>query len=111
MNQELYTRDPRWKHIRNEIILRDNGWDLGVPGHEITPRRINGKLKTMIYIHHIIPLTEKDFLENSYAIFDPENLISASYETHLAIHYGRLANDPYKIVERSPNDTCPWKKG
>lgn len=99
LNQVLY-KSPEWKSFRQRIILRDQGFDLGCPDH-----LING----VVYIHHINPIDVKDILHRSECIFDPENVISVSYDTHQAIHYGdeRLLHLDY--IPRQPNDTCPWR--
>lgn len=99
LNQILYNT-PEWKRFRRDIILRDNGCDLGCEDYEIY-----GK----IMIHHINPITVDDILCRDPSIFDPENVISCSMITHNAIHYGSedlLMKGP---IERRPNDTCPWK--
>lgn len=101
LNQQLY-RSKEWKRLRDQIIIRDNGCDLGVPGHEIS-----GK----IYIHHLNPLSPEDITESTEKLFDPDNLVCVSAETHNAIHYGdESILEKNKIVERSPGDTCPWKR-
>ena len=101
LNQNFY-RSPEWRKIRREIILRDNGYELGLEPYEI---------KGPIYIHHINPITVEDLLDRSLGVFDPENLICVSFAMHQAIHYGddKLL-DIYKNVGRSPNDMCPWKR-
>lgn len=99
LNQLLYT-SAKWKKVRNEIIIRDNGCDLGVPGYD---------LKTKIIVHHMNPLTIKEVEEVSDDIFNPEYLICVSQRTHNAIHYGDASLLPHLPVERRPNDTCPWK--
>lgn len=99
LNQILY-KCPEWRHTRNEVIIRDNGCDLAIPGREI-----EGK----IYIHHITPITIDDILQRRPCVFDLDNLICASLDTHNAIHYGDaslLQSDP---IERHKNDTCPWR--
>ena len=100
LNQRLYT-SYEWRRFRDEIIARDEGCDLGVPGYSLNKR---------IYVHHINPLTEDDLKNGTESIFDPENVIIASFATHEAIHY---ANDdlliPKLTLERKPYDTCPWK--
>ncbi len=102
LNQEFYNKSIEWKRIRNFVIVRDNGCDLGIPGHEITGR---------IYIHHINPINPDDIKNSSDKLLDPENLICVSHETHNAIHYGNTSFlNKNKIVERTKNDTCPWKK-
>ena len=101
MNQQFY-RSKEWKDIRDKVIIRDNACDLGMPGHEIRGR---------IYIHHLNPLTPKDIEQSTDLLFDLDNLICVSQETHNAIHYGddSILNKN-KIVERTPKDTCPWKR-
>ena len=100
INQLFYTSQ-EWRSIRNHVILRDNGCDLGIPGREI-----NGR----ILIHHMNPITKEDILNRSEFLMNPEYLISTIDTTHNAIHYGDsnlLMKDP---IERSKNDTCPWKR-
>ena len=100
LNQILYN-SPEWRRFRPEIIVRDNGCDLACEGYEIF-----GK----ILIHHINPITAKDILNRNPKVFDPENVITTVHNTHNAIHYGDenlLITVP---IERSRNDTCPWKK-
>ena len=101
LNQALY-RDPTWKKVRREVILRDAGCDLGVPGYEI-PEGSAG------YIHHINPITIEDIKNRDPKIFDLDNLILCSYNTHQAIHYGSEAMLPKTPIERKPGDTCPWR--
>lgn len=99
LNQILYQSD-EWKLCRRDIIIRDNGCDLGCEGFEVHGR---------ILIHHINPITVDDIVNRNPKVFDPENLILTSHNTHQAIHYGNedlLIRAP---VERSKNDTCPWK--
>lgn len=100
LNQILYTSD-RWRSFKDKIIIRDNGCDLGMEGFEIYDR---------ILVHHINPITVEDVLNENPKIFDPDNVISTSHNTHQAIHYGDenlLITEP---VERFRNDTCPWKR-
>lgn len=101
LNQMLYQKDPRWKAVRDEVIIRDNGCDLGVEGREIY-----GK----IIVHHMNPITEEDILNNEDYIFDPEYLVCVTHLTHNAIHYSDESILPQDPIERRPNDTCPWKK-
>lgn len=99
LNQIFY-RDPEWKRVRDYVIVRDNGCDLGVDGYEI-----NGR----ILVHHMNPISKEDILERSKYLLDPEFLISTIHNTHNAIHYGDedlLIKTP---IERTKNDTCPWK--
>jgi len=99
LNQLLYSSD-RWRKLRNEIIIRDNGCDLGVEGYD---------LRSKIIIHHMNPLTIEDVRKVSDDIFNPEFLICVSHKTHNAIHYGDESLLPQLPLERRPNDTCPWK--
>lgn len=100
LNQAFY-RSTEWKRIRREIIVRDNGCDLAHPDREIVGP---------IYIHHINPISMKDLTDQTDYLRDPENLVCVSYNTHQAIHYGSTELlTPTELVERRPNDTCPWK--
>lgn len=99
LNQLLYTSD-EWKFLRRDIIIRDNGCDLGCEGFEIHGR---------ILIHHIEPITVDDILNRNPKVFAPENLITTIHNTHLAIHYGDEGLLVRMPVERSQNDTCPWR--
>lgn len=100
LNQVLY-KDKLWKEVRDEVIIRDGGNELGVEGYPI-----NGP----IYIHHMNPVTLDDILHNFDALINPEYLISTSKRTHDAIHYGNKDLLPKDPVVRSKNDTCPWKR-
>lgn len=100
LNQIFY-RSPEWKSIRDHVIIRDNGCDLGIDGREIFGR---------ILIHHMNPISKEDIVNRSDFLLNPEYLICVSKLTHDAIHYGDedlLVKDP---IVRRPNDTCPWKK-
>lgn len=99
LNQKFYS-SKEWKSLREAIIIRDNGFDLGHP--DVT---INGR----IYVHHLNPLTLKELAEGGEDLFNPENFISVSYDTHNAIHFGDESLLPKGPVTRFPNDTCPWK--
>lgn len=101
LNQILYTSD-EWKAFRRKIIIRDNGCDLGCDGFEIPTR---------ITIHHIDPITVEDVLKRHPKVFDPENVISVSHNTHMAIHYGDESLLITSPPERTANDTCPWRRG
>ena len=99
INQELY-KSMEWMSLRDRIIIRDNGCDLG-----IEDRIIYGK----IIIHHINPIRKEDIINRSQYLLNPEYLICVSMNTHNAIHYGDknlLITSP---IERTKNDTCPWK--
>lgn len=99
LNQALY-KSREWRSLREKIIIRDNGCDLGVEGYEINDR---------ILIHHINPITQEDILDRAPIIFDPNNLISVTKRTHDAIHYSSALIVTNKPKIRTANDTCPWK--
>ena len=99
LNQVLY-RSRRWRRTRDGIILRDNGCDLGIEGYDIYDK---------IIIHHMNPLTIEDIEDDVDEIYDPEFLISVSFNTHQAIHYGDESLLPKEPIERKPYDTCPWR--
>ena len=101
LNQKFYKYDPDWKKVRDEVIFRDNGCDLGIEGREI-----NG----LILVHHMNPITKDDILKRSKFLLDPEYLICTIKNTHDAIHYGDESLLPMEPIERSLNDTCPWRR-
>lgn len=101
LNQILY-RTAEWKRFRRDIILRDNGCDLAHPDYEIIGQRI--------LVHHINPITAEDVLNRSRKVFDPENVLCVSHNTHNAIHYGDENLLTLSPIERTPNDTCPWRR-
>lgn len=100
LNQIFY-RSQRWKAVRDHVIVRDNGCDLGVEGYEIHGR---------IIIHHMNPITLKDIETESEFLMDPEYLITTVHNTHNAIHYGDEGLLITAPIERSRYDTCPWRK-
>lgn len=100
LNQILY-RTLDWKSFRRDIIIRDNGCDLGCEGYDITGN---------VLVHHINPITVEDVLRRDPKIFDPENVISTMLRTHNAIHYGDESLLITEPLVRTANDTCPWKK-
>lgn len=100
LNQKFY-HSREWKTVRQHVIVRDMGCDLGVEGREIGGR---------ILIHHMNPIESKDIYEATKYLFNPEYLICTCKRTHDAIHYSDesiLYQDP---IVRAPNDTCPWKR-
>lgn len=99
LNQIFY-RDKQWKSVRNDIIIRDNGCNLGLEGYEI---------RSGLIVHHINPITKEDILNRSPKLFNPENLICVSDKVHRAIHYGDRSLLPQDPITRTPNDTCPWR--
>ncbi len=99
-NQKFYT-SRKWKDIRRQVIIRDAGCDLGVEGYEVNDR---------ITIHHMNPVTMNDIRNEDWEyLTNPEYLISCSYLTHQAIHFGDKTLLPKTPIERRPNDTCPWR--
>lgn len=102
INQQFY-RSNEWKRIRNQVILRDNGCDLGIEDHPIYGR---------IIIHHINPVTIKELIDSDEFLFNPANLICVSHDTHNALHYGdETFLKKNEITTRLPNDTILWKRG
>lgn len=99
LNQIFY-KSPEWRRFRHDIIVRDNGCDLGIEDFDI-----NGH----IYIHHINPITLKDIHNRSDLLLDPENVICVSDRTHKAIHYGDESLLYLGVPERRANDMCPWR--
>ena len=99
LNQIFY-HSPEWKRVRREVLIRDDGHDLGHPDRPITGRPI---------IHHINPITKQNVLDRDEIVFDLDNLILCSHETHNALHYGTDELLLKDYTERTPGDTCPWK--
>lgn len=100
INQQFYNSQ-EWRKLRDEIIVRDNGCDLGLTGYNIGGR---------ILIHHMNPVTVRDVQERSQYLMNPEYLICVSHNTHNAIHYGDENKLRNKLpIERTKNDTCPWR--
>ena len=99
LNQTFYKTD-EWLSIRDHVIVRDNGCDLGIEGREIHSR---------ILVHHMNPITKEDILSRSECLLNPEYLICTIKSTHDAIHYGDKSLLIAMPVERRKNDTCPWK--
>ena len=99
MNQYFY-RSKEWRRVRDVVIARDAGCDLGIPGREIFGR---------VLIHHMNPIRPNDIRGRSDILLDPEYLITTVHETHQAIHYGDESLLITAPIERMRNDTCPWK--
>lgn len=100
LNQIVYS-SKRWKQVRNAVIIRDEGRDMGVEGYEIQGR---------IVIHHMNPISIEDAEKDREFIYDPEFLICVAPMTHNAIHYGDESLLPKDPIDRFPNDTCPWRR-
>lgn len=99
LNQTFYRSDA-WKRLRNEIIIRDDGCELGLKGYEI---------QGGIVIHHMNPISQQDIIDrNEEILLNPNYLICCSKRTHNAIHYGDKDLLPQEFVERRRGDTCPW---
>lgn len=101
LNQVFY-KSPEWRRLREIVIVRDGGCDLGIEDRLITGR---------IVIHHINPIRKEDIVNrNLDSILNAEYLICCSHSTHEAIHYGNKGIlTPDKIPERKPDDTIPWR--
>ena len=100
LNQTLY-RSAEWKSFRRDMIIRDYGLDLACDGYEIV-----GK----IIVHHIDPITMNDIIRRDPKIFDPENVVCTSMNTHNAVHYGDESLLITEPIVRTKYDTCPWKR-
>ena len=100
LNQLLY-KSKKWRKVRDEVLIRDNGGDLGLEDYPINGRAI---------IHHMNPITIEDVLNDKPEIFDPEYLITVSNSTHNAIHFSNENNLQRDPIERTQNDTCLWRK-
>lgn len=98
LNQQFYLSD-EWLKLRNHIIIRDKGGDLGFEDYPIGGR---------VYVHHLKPLTIDDFLNRTIYLLEPDFLITCSYNTHEQLHYGGELDVPYKMIERKPGDTKLW---
>lgn len=99
LNQKLY-QCYEWLSIRRQVIFRDNGCDLAFDGYNIIDK---------ILVHHINPITIGDVVERRPCVFDLENLICTSFETHNAIHYGDKNLLKMEPIIRKKNDTCLWR--
>jgi len=100
LNQMLY-HSPQWKTIRQKVIIRDNGCDLGIAERPLSKSAL---------VHHLNPITIEQVTNHDPAVFDLNNLITVSLQTHNAIHYGALERlTPTSPIERKPNDQIPWR--
>lgn len=98
INQKFYTSS-EWRWVRQQVILRDEGCDLGILGYEI---------ESQLLIHHMNPVSAEDIKAHAEWILDPEYLITCTKATHNAIHYGDRSLLPRPPVERRPGDTRLW---
>lgn len=101
INQMFY-KSEEWKRIRNYVITRDNGCDLGIQDRKI--------VDSVILVHHMNPITKEDIINKNEILLDPEYLITTIKPTHDAIHYSDESLLAEDLVIRSKNDTCPWKR-
>ena len=99
LNQKFY-RSPEWRRVRDRVIIRDNGCDLAHPDYSIGGR---------IIVHHLNAITPEMIVNRDPELFDMDNLVCVSHETHEAITYGSREMLPEDPIEREPNDTCPWR--
>ena len=99
LNQDFY-KSSEWKRVRDFVISRDFGCDLGIRDREIFGR---------ILVHHMNPISANDIVHSSDFLLDPNYLITTTHDTHNAIHYGDESLLVLAPIERSKNDTCPWK--
>lgn len=102
INQSLY-RSEEWRRVRQKVITRDLGCDLGITGRDIP----NG---VTVIVHHMNPITKNDIINNIDFVLNPEYLITTTKNTHDAIHYGSVTSTYQEPIIRTLNDTCPWKK-
>lgn len=102
LNQKFY-KSPEWKHVRDIVIVRDMGCDMGLRNYDIKGR---------IIIHHMNPMSIEDLEKNPSLLLDPEFLVCVSQETHNAIHYGddSILNKTNCYEDRKPYDTIPWRR-
>lgn len=101
VNQQFYT-SRQWRDVRHHVIARDEGLDLGFPGHEIYDK---------IIVHHMNPMNPDDIHGDDESILDPEFLITTTLRTHNAIHFGDRSQIRQPMVERRPGDTQLWGRG
>lgn len=98
INQQFYA-SRQWQDVRQYVLVRDNGCDLGVEGYDIQVSPL---------IHHMNPMIVDDVVHGEEWILDPEFLITTTHDTHNAIHYGGERSYPKVVAQRSPNDTKLW---
>lgn len=103
INQSFYRNNSKWKKVRSQIIVRDNGCDLGLEDRKIFD---GDEIVVPVIVHHINPISYDDILNDSPKLYDPENLITVTEYTHRAIHYGK---DIQEFKDRSPGDTDLWR--
>jgi len=109
---ENFLRSDEWIELRDFVIIRDGGCDLAMPDREIFgwKDRLTKKVSNRIIVHHMNPVRKEDILRRTKFLLDPEYLVCTIKNTHDAIHYGDESLLIKAPVERTPNDTCPWKR-
>lgn len=100
VNQQLY-HSGKWRSFKDDIVIRDDGCDLAMEGFNI---------RESIVIHHLNPITYEDIINQNPIVFDPENVVCTRHSTHNAIHYGDESLLIVAPIERTKNDTCPWRQ-
>ena len=100
LNQKFY-KSKEFQEIRNKVIARDRGCDLGIDDREI--------LYDKVMVHHMNPISKEDIINKTEYLLDPKYLITTSFSTHNALHFGSMETLPEAPVIRTKNDTCPWK--
>lgn len=98
LNQKFYA-SKEWKDVRREVIIRDHGCDLGIPGREIHDK---------VLVHHMNPISVRDLIKFNPDIINPDFLVCVSTSTHNAIHFGDESQLPRDLIERRPGDTFNW---
>lgn len=78
LNQLLY-HSKEWRRTRDDLIVRDEACDLGILDRDIYDR---------IIIHHLNPITIENVENGDDCVYDPNNLICTSHNTHNAMHFG-----------------------
>lgn len=101
LNQAFY-KSKEWQMIRDDVIARDLGCDLGIQDREI--------INEIILIHHMNPISKEDIINKTDFLLNPEYLITTIDNTHRAIHYGNEEMLYKPPIERFKNDQCPWRR-
>ena len=100
LNQRFY-KSREWKQVRDVVIVRDNGCDLGIDGYEI---------HDMVLVHHMNPATVDDIVDGEEDLLNPDFLITTTHKTHNAIHFGDESLLPKPYIPRRPGDTQLWSR-
>lgn len=98
LNQRFYT-SREWRQLRDHVIVRDEGCDLGIEGYEIHDK---------ILVHHMNPVIIDDLVAGEDSVLDPNFLITTTHRTHNAIHYGDERLLPKQFKPRERGDTRLW---